>query len=177
MNGTDNSSPVELARHAVELFVMSGEVAEYEPEPEHLLACKAGAFVTLRSAGDGLRGCIGTLEPTRESLALEIIHNAISAATRDPRFTPVSSSELPELTYGVDILSALERVQGVEDLDPLTYGVLVESLRDQRAGVLLPAIDGIETPEQQWRAVHRKAGVALGSKVGVYRFSVTRFGK
>ena len=142
-----------------------------------MLAGQAGAFVTLRMIDGNLRGCIGTIAPTCETIAGEIIQNAISAATRDPRFAPVAVEELPRLTYGVDLLSRPEAARGPEDLDPSQYGVVIQTLDGARRGLLLPRIEGIETVEEQWLAVHRKAGIPVGTPVRVERFRVTRFGK
>ncbi|HVF90126.1 MAG TPA: AmmeMemoRadiSam system protein A [Blastocatellia bacterium] len=170
-------APQDLARAAVERFIRDGVVIDPPARPEGILAQSAGAFVTIRTTGERLRGCIGTVSPSRETIAEEIIQNAISAATRDPRFPPVAPQELSHLTYGVDVLMPPEQARGIEDLDPSRYGVIIESQSGHRRGLLLPRIDGIETPEQQWRAVHQKAGINLGDPVRVERFMVTRFGK
>ena len=177
LQARDDITPPDLARMTVERFISEGEVVEPPRKPGGLLAGKAAAFVTLRDQGGQLRGCIGTIEPSRSNLAEEIIQNAISAATRDPRFDPVKVSELPFLSYGVDVLSQPEPVRGKEDLDPSKYGVIIESLNGSRRGLLLPDIEGIDTVEQQWLAVHMKAGLTPGDPVRVERFTVTRFGK
>jgi MEMO1 family protein len=161
----------------VERFITDCEVIAPPQAPRGVMAGCAGAFVTLRMADGLLRGCIGTILPTRDTVAEEIIQNAISAATRDPRFAPVAVYELPKLTYGVDVLSPTEAARGPEDLDPSQYGVVIETLDGSRRGLLLPRIEGIETVDEQWRAVHQKAGIALGAPVKVERFRVTRFGK
>lgn len=173
----DDILPQELARISVERYIIRGMIIEAPREPQGILALRGGAFVTLRSEDNLLRGCIGTIEPSRNNLAEEIIHNALSAATRDPRFRPVTISELPSLSYGVDVLAPPEPASGPEELDPSRYGVIIESVDGQRRGLLLPCIEGINTVEQQWRAVHMKAGIAQGDPVRVERFTVTRFGK
>lgn len=170
-------SPPDLARLAVESFIRDRVVIDPPAQPEGLLAQSAGTFVTIRTARGSLRGCIGTVSPACETIASEIIQNAISAATRDPRFAPVTPEELSGLTYGVDVLMPPETARGVEDLDPSRYGVIIESSSGQRRGLLLPNIEGIETADQQWRAVHQKAGIPVGAPVRVERFTVTRFGK
>jgi AMMECR1 domain-containing protein len=109
--------------------------------------------------------------------AEEIIHAAISAATRDPRFQPVAASELADLVYAVDVLDTPELVTGPQDLDPLVYGVIIEARDSGRRGLLLPRIEGLDTVEHQWLAVHQKAGIQPGTPVRVERFTVTRFGK
>lgn len=161
----------------VERFITNGEIIDPPRAPRDVMADRAGAFVTLRTTDGLLRGCIGTVTPTRDTVAEEIIQNAISAATRDPRFAPVAVYELPKLTYGVDVLSPPEAARGPEDLDPSEYGVIIETLDGSRRGLLLPRIEGIETVDEQWRAVHQKAGIALSAPVRVERFRVTRFGK
>jgi AmmeMemoRadiSam system protein A len=170
-------APPELARLAIEKFIREGERIPPPPDPMGILAERAGAFVTLRTVGGSLRGCIGTIEPVCEAVAEEIIGNAISAATRDPRFPPVTAGELSDLIYGVDVLSRPEPARGPEDLDPSRYGVIIETLDGGRRGLLLPRIEGIESAEQQWLAVHMKAGIKPGARVRVERFTVTRFGK
>ncbi|MGH9828720.1 MAG: AmmeMemoRadiSam system protein A, partial [Blastocatellia bacterium] len=170
-------SPQALARMAVEEYIGNGIRIPGPLEPEGLLAERAGAFVTLRHIQGDLRGCIGTVSATCDNLAEEIIQNAISAATRDPRFREVRASELSELVYGVDVLSEPEDISGLKDLDSSLYGVIIEANDESRRGLLLPRIEGIDTAEQQWEAVHHKAGIKLGSPVRVQRFQVRRFGK
>ncbi|MEK6288877.1 MAG: AmmeMemoRadiSam system protein A [Acidobacteriota bacterium] len=168
--------PQELARMAIETFVSYGTVIEPPVDPCGVLATRAGAFVTLRSSEGQLRGCIGTIEPAHSNVAEEIVHNAISAATRDPRFPPISTTELSHLRYGVDVLSTPEPARGPDDLDHLVYGVIIETLDGLRRGLLLPRIHGIDSVEEQWLAVHSKAGIRPGTPVRTERFSITRFG-
>jgi len=120
-----------------------------------------------------LRGCIGTYLPSRKNLAEEIIHNAIDAATRDPRFFPVSQGELPQLRYSVDILSPIEIVTNKKDLDVRKYGLIVAS-NDGRKGLLLPDLEGVETVEQQIEICHQKAGISPKEKITLQRFTVER---
>jgi AmmeMemoRadiSam system protein A len=170
-------TPHELARLSVERFIRDGEIIEPPEESQGILGARAGAFVTLRTAAGQLRGCIGTVEPQRPTVAEEIIQNAVSAATRDPRFPPVTEPELAGMIYGVDVLEPPEVVGGPDDLDPARYGVIIETMDGTRRGLLLPRIEGINTVEEQWQAVHFKAGIRPGLPVWVGRFAVTRFGK
>lgn len=173
----DDILPQALAQLSVEAFIRDGVVIDPPANPTGILAWRAGAFVTLRKLDGQLRGCIGTIESEYPNVAREIVKNAISAATRDPRFPQVSISELSELIYSVDVLSVPEPVRGPEDLDPAVYGVIVETLDGSRRGLLLPGIEGLESAIEQWLAVHSKAGINVGTPVRVERFSVTRFGK
>ncbi len=169
--------PQELARFAVEAFTRDRIVIKPPDDPDGVLATRAGVFVTLTTSDGQLRGCIGTIAPACSNVAEEVIYNAIGAATRDPRFLPVAAIELPELKYGVDVLSPPESARGPEDLEPSVFGVIVETLDGKHRGLLLPRIEGINSVEDQWLAVHSKAGIRPGTPVRVERFTVTRFGK
>ena len=89
-----------------------------------MLERRAGVFVSLELDGS-LRGCIGTISPTTDSIADEIIQNAISAGMEDPRFAPVSEEELERLVYSVDVLGEAQEIDSMDELDPLEYGVIV----------------------------------------------------
>jgi len=163
-----------LARQAVEQWTFTGMRLEPAPRPFGLLATPAPCFVSLKTKAGDLRGCIGTLEPTRDNLAQEIIANAIGAAQHDPRFAPVQANELSNLTYSVDVLLASEPAE-LEDLDPTIYGVIVEDKTAKRRGLLLPDIPGIQTAEEQVRIATRKAGIGPDEPVKLSRFKVLRF--
>lgn len=163
-----------LARKAVETFVRSGKRLSVPADASELLWTRAACFVSIKTAGGDLRGCIGTVEPSRENLGEEIVANAISAATRDPRFDPVSASELEGLRYSVDILSAPEPAT-MATLDPAVYGVIVEDESGDRRGLLLPAIAGVDTVALQVEIASRKAGIEPGEQVKLSRFRVDRF--
>jgi len=161
---------VALARRAVEEYLRHGRRAAPPKALVEGLRRRAGAFVTIKKGGV-LRGCVGTFLPTQENLAEEIITNAISSATRDYRFPPVIPEELEELEYSVDILTPPEPAT-VEGLNPRRYGILVES--GGRRGLLLPDLEGVDTVEEQVEIAKRKAGIALGEPVQIYRFTVER---
>lgn len=169
----DEGAILTLAQRAVETYVREGRVLEPPVDPEGLLAEPAGAFVSLKVHG-ALRGCIGTFEPTEPNIAAEIIRNGIAAATRDPRFLPVRSEELPHLKYSVDILSPPELISGDQQLDPKKYGVIVQS--GGRRGLLLPDLEGVDTVEDQISIARRKAGIPIEAPVQLHRFTVQRFG-
>lgn len=171
----DESLPPSLARRAVETFVLENRIFKAdETFSSPLLNEAAACFVSIKNAGRMLRGCIGTISPTRDTLAEEIILNAVSAATRDPRFPPVTAEELPLLRYSVDVLGRPEPAL-MEDLDPAEYGVIVEDNTGQRRGLLLPALEGIETASEQVQIAARKAGISAGEPLQLYRFRVRRF--
>ena len=163
-----------LARDAVETFIRSGEFLEPPREAGELLSARAPCFVSLKTLDGELRGCIGTIEPAKDTLAQEIIANAISAAMNDPRFDPVSEDELSNLRYSVDVLLPAEETV-FEELDPAHYGVIVEDDNSGRRGLLLPDIPGVETAAQQVEIALRKAGIPRGTPVKLSRFQVSRF--
>ena len=163
-----------LARRAVETYVRQGRALDPPEVLPPALQRPAACFVSIKTDDGELRGCIGTVEPARATLAEELVSNAVSAATRDPRFPPVAASELPSLRYSVDILSEPEPAQ-IEDLDPKIYGVIVEDERGRRRGLLLPDIEGVETASQQMQIALRKAGISSGEPTRLYRFRVNRF--
>ena len=176
MTSPPSSDPlVDLARRAVEAWVIEQQVipAELSPDagPE-----RAGVFVSLHNSDGSLRGCLGTLGPTQPTLAAEIIGNAVSAATRDPRFLPVRPDELPDLHLSVDVLNEPEEVEGIGALDPRAHGLIVRT-EDGRQALLLPDLEGVDTPEQQLRITCRKGAIdPERDRFRLFRFTVTRHG-
>jgi AmmeMemoRadiSam system protein A len=163
---------VALARGSLEHYIRTGSLpAAPEGLPPELTDHRSGAFVSLKIDGQ-LRGCIGTIQPVRDSLASEIIHNAVSAGTEDPRFLPVREKELPLLEYSVDILSSPEGIQDISELDPKRYGVIVSF--GGRRGLLLPDLEGVDTAEQQVRIALQKAGIDPNQPYRMQRFEVFR---
>lgn len=164
---------VALARNSLECYINTGRHLPIpEDIPREMRDCRAGAFVSIHKSGQ-LRGCIGTIGPVYENIAREIIENAISAGTRDPRFHPIRPDELPDLTYHVDILGTPERITSIHELDVKKYGVIVSQGR--KRGLLLPDLDGVDTPEQQVAIAMQKAGIPIDSQEDTLeRFQVIR---
>ena len=163
---------VRLARYSLETFVKTHKPATLPKDlPEELTNRRAGAFVSLHKDGN-LRGCIGTIMATRDTLAEEILQNAISACSKDPRFDPVKADELDDIEYSVDVLGEPERIFDVKALDVKRYGVIVEN--GGRRGLLLPDLEGIDTVEEQIAIAKRKAGIRADEKVALWRFEVVR---
>jgi len=164
---------VELAKDAVELYIREQKVLPVHDDdltPE--MREQAGVFVCLKVRGM-LRGCIGTFQPAEKNVATEVVRNAVSAATCDPRFACVRADELPNLEYSVDVLTAPEQVKGPEDLDPKRYGVIVQA--GGRRGLLLPDLEGVDTVDYQVSIAMQKAGIRPGTPVTLYRFEVKRY--
>lgn len=169
-----NEDPwVKLARCSLETYVKTGQRLTSLPEdlPAEMTTQQAGAFVSLHKNGQ-LRGCIGTIAPTCDNLAWEIVQNAVSACSRDPRFSPVRPDELDELEYSVDVLGAPEPVDSPAALDPKTYGVIVSC--SGRRGLLLPDLDGVDSVEAQLSIALQKGGIRENEPYKIERFKVVR---
>ena len=164
---------VKLARMSLETFVKTGERLDQLPKglPDEMTGQAAGAFVSLHARGQ-LRGCIGTTGPTTESVAWEIVQNAVSACARDPRFPPVTVTELDSLEYSVDVLGAPEPISSPAELDVKKYGVIVSC--GGRRGLLLPDLEGVDTVEQQIDIARQKGGISSREKYTLERFEVVR---
>ena len=173
MRAKNESIYVKLARETIKEYITSGK--KLTPPKDilnELRDKKSGVFVSLKKFGN-LRGCIGTFMPVRDNVCSEIIENAISAATADPRFSPVTVDELDDLNISVDILSSPEEVNDVDQLDPRKYGVIVSS--GFKKGLLLPDLEGVDTAEYQIKIAKQKAGIFPGEKIKLLRFEVKRY--
>lgn len=180
---------VKLAKNAINEFVKNGKVLKLSDDlPKEILEKRAGTFVSIHTkrgltrndnttridAEGELRGCIGTILPTKSCVAEEIIDNAISACSRDYRFSPVTRDELDDLEISVDVLGEPEPIQSLANLEPQKYGVIVKT-DDGRSGLLLPDLEGVDSPELQIAIARQKAGITPSEPVYLYRFEVTRY--
>lgn len=163
---------VSLARNTLENYVLNHEMI-YKPDnlSEEMTKNRAGVFVSLKLNGL-LRGCIGTISATTESIADEIIQNAISAGLEDPRFNPVTKKELYKIQYSVDVLKEAEPITAMNELDTKKYGVIVK--KGRKSGLLLPNLEGIDTPEKQVSIALKKAGINPDDSYSMERFEVVR---
>ncbi len=161
-----------LAQETVETYVKTGKrlAAPKNLTPE--MKEQAGVFVSIHKLDD-LRGCIGTFEPQEKNVAEEVITNAISSATRDPRFEPITEDELKDLDYSVDVLTEPEPVPDKKQLDPKKYGVIVQA--GWRRGLLLPDLEGVDSADYQIDICRQKGGIGPNEPVQLYRFEVKRY--
>lgn len=169
---TSEDPYVKLARESLEYYVNNNR--KYNPKlnfPNDLKDIKAGVFVSLH-LNDRLRGCIGTVIPTKSNIAEEIIDNAISAGTRDYRFPPVKKRELDKIEYSVDVLSSPEQIDSIDKLDVKKYGVIVSS--GHKTGLLLPNLEGIDTVDEQVSVALKKGGIEESDEYQLHRFEVIR---
>ena len=168
----DSDDYARFARTVINDYVIDGS-AFYDKNSvsKELIENTGGVFVSIHKFGM-LRGCIGTTSPVYDSLADEILNNAISACSSDPRFAPVTSDELKWLEISVDVLGKSEKVDSIDELDPKVYGVIVTN--GNKRGVLLPDLDGVDTVEEQISIAKRKAGILDYEDVQIERFKVVR---
>jgi MEMO1 family protein len=168
----EERAALDLARLAVEHYVRYGEPPPFPAQPPvGLLARRAGVFVCLKVDGR-LRGCVGTLQPSEDTIAAEVVRSAISAAARDPRFPCVTPEELDRLRYSIDILSSSEPVDDLAQLDPKRYGIVIQA--GPRRSLLLPDLPGVDSVESQIGIARRKAGIADVEAIDISRFRVYR---
>ena len=164
---------VKLARLSLETYVRTGKQLDTLPDglPGEMTGRAAGAFVSLHTHGQ-LRGCIGTTGPTTASVAWEIVQNAVSACSMDPRFAPVRADELDSLEYSVDVLGVPEPIDSPAQLDVKRYGVIVSC--GGRRGLLLPDLEDVDTVEQQIDIARQKGGISARERYTLERFEVVR---
>ena len=163
---------VALAKKTIHTYITTGKILCVPDNlPEEMLKTKAGAFVSIHK-NDSLRGCIGTILATTDCIAKEIIQNAISASTKDPRFAPITEEELDSLVISVDVLSVPEDISSPSQLDVKRYGVIVT--KGFRRGLLLPDLEGVKTVEDQIAISKMKAGIGADEEVRLQRFEVIR---
>ena len=168
----NESWPVKWARENLESYLSTGRKhSKPETVPQEFSSPK-GVFVSIKKQGQ-LRGCIGTISATKETLAEEIQSNSLKAALEDPRFEPIKEDELDQLTYSVDILEKPEKIASMKELNPEIYGVIVK--KGSRQGLLLPMLEGIDTVEEQVTIAKQKAGIRPHEDVELERFRVVRY--
>ncbi len=169
--GDYESEIVRLARVAISAHLGDTRHAPDTHLVDPRLPARAGVFVSLHRGGE-LRGCIGTISPTRERLGEEVVANAVEAAVHDPRFPPLTREELHDLDIKVDVLHPAEPATA-DDLDPKRYGVIVTS--GWRRGLLLPDLEGVEDVQTQLAIALRKAGISPDEPYTIERFRVDRY--
>jgi len=174
---------MEVARASIAYGIAEGKrmrlsCEDYAPRLQLQRAC----FVTLRIEG-GLRGCVGCLEP-RDALVCEVARAAYSAAFKDPRFDPVSSSELDLLQFHVSVLTPPKPMHFsderslLEQLRPGVDGLVLRS--GSRSGTFLPQVwENIPEPKDFLRQLRLKAGLPANywsDSLTVERYQTESFG-
>ena len=177
LSDSDKQFLLRAARCSVESAVRSGGPSSLTTDiPSLLIPC--GAFVTLRERSE-LRGCIGYIEAGK-SLLETVQEVAAKAALEDVRFCPVEENELEKIRIEISVLSAMARIENMDEIEVGKHGLLMENGRYR--GLLLPQV----ATEHGWdremflTQVARKAGLPptaqQGSEVNVYIFTAEVFG-
>lgn len=171
------SPHTQIALEVIQHTAKKQSIAELKnQEPPSALSENLACFVSIHLTDGSLRGCIGTMQPREANLYLEIISNAVSAATHDSRFSPIIANELDALQVSVDVLSKPWLIENLKQLNPKKYGVVVTDGFYSR-GVLLPNIEGVDTVDSQLAIAQRKAGLAHidRAQLKIYAFTSTRY--
>jgi AmmeMemoRadiSam system protein A len=163
---------VELAKKSIESYIKEKRKISAPKKLAPEMEGRAGVFVSLKKKGE-LRGCIGTFAPTTDNIAEEVIRNAIESATADPRFLPVTEAEIAELEISVDVLTQPVKVVSVKELDAKRFGIIVVS--GGKRGLLLPDLEGVDTPEKQIQICRRKGWIQEDEPIEIYKFEVKRY--
>ncbi len=169
----------QLARQTIETYAKTGKIIPVPRDlPEEFYIDRKGVFITIYKNKNGrksLRGCVGTFEPVQKNIAEEIIQNAIWASQKDNRFQPVIESELDNLNYEVSLLNPPEQIYATKDLNPEKFGVIIKT-RDDRCGLLLPNIEGIDSPLHQIEIAAQKGCIDFHrEEFSLFRFTVTKY--
>jgi AmmeMemoRadiSam system protein A len=167
---------LRLAREAITAHV--GVAPAHVPGTSEVLQRLGGAFVTLHLRGE-LRGCIGHIE-INEPLGRVVPRCAVAAGSTDPRFPPITPTELDEIEIEISLLGPLEPIAGPQDIEVGRHGLVVES--GWQRGLLLPQV----ATEWRWDAetflAHtcHKAGLprdAWKHDTKLWRFEAEVFGE
>jgi AmmeMemoRadiSam system protein B/AmmeMemoRadiSam system protein A len=182
VSGTDKEALLKLARTTLQTFVGTGKypgINEANLAKHPRLQRKEGVFVSLYKKG-ALRGCIGTVGG-QMPLYLGVMSNAASAASKDGRFSPVTSAELPDIKIEISVLSEPRRIAGPKAYDIKRDGIMIK--KGAAHGVFLPGV----AANFNWnlfitlRELCRKAGLPLDAwkdgDMEFYAFSSTAFGE
>lgn len=163
---------VKLAIQSVKHYIETGKSLPCPNPLPNDLNQNSGTFVSIKKQG-ALRGCIGTMTPKYKNLAEEIIKNAVRAANEDPRFPPIQENELTSLTFSVDVLSPLKKIEDLKDQDIKKHGLVVRG--NGKQGVLLPDLEIIKSAQQQLKVCLKKGGFNPTDSYELFRFEVKRF--
>lgn len=163
---------IALAHKAVKTYLENGQIISAPVPLPPEMSISAAVFVSIYTDGQ-LRGCRGTIIPTEPNLAEAIIQIAIASATDDPRFLPITLPEVPGIKIKIDVLSPLEPVKDINNLDEKVYGVMIQGGR--RRAVLLPNIAAVDSVSRQLELVRKKAGLSPNEPANLYQFTVTRY--
>jgi len=167
-----------IARQSIAQHLRDGTLAQIEvTEPN--LTRKSGAFVTLETAGE-LRGCVGHIL-AQEPLYATVQQAAVSAAVQDPRFPPLTTGELSDITIEISVMSPLRRITDVQEIQVGTDGLFI--VAEGQSGLLLPQVATDEgwSRDEFLAAICQKAGLPedawRSGGTALYTFTAIVFGE
>jgi AmmeMemoRadiSam system protein A len=179
LNDEQRKTLLAAARQSIESALAGRRLKVAEAGLDDVLLRPAGAFVTLTTPDEDLRGCIGSIV-AREPLIRAVVTSAFNAAFRDPRFPPVMADEWPGLELEISVMGPIERVTGVNDILPGRDGLIIT--RGRSTGLLLPQVATEYGWDRETFLDHTclKAGLAPGAwrqpETTIERFSAEVFG-
>ena len=135
LNAEEKRQLHEIAKAVIENRAKGKPVPEFKVDAP-ILKENRGAFVTIQKKGQ-LRGCIGYIEG-RGPLHKTIEEMAEAAAFRDPRFTPVKEKELPDLEIEISVLTPLQKITDVDEIEVGKHGIYIK--KGWNSGLLLPQV-------------------------------------
>ncbi len=166
------SYALSLSRRSLGCFLSTHREMKVPDDVPSVLRRRAGVIVTLEKRGQiAPRGCRGTTEPLRESLAREIICNTIAAATRDKRVQPLQTAELSACIISLSIILKVEPIQSLSQHDTQSCGLMAQ--RGERIGLVLP-FEG-RVAQTQWKWARLKAGLKAGESAQMLEVHAVRF--
>jgi AmmeMemoRadiSam system protein A len=177
MTKTEQSKLLTLARATIGAKISGQPLPEVENPPQALQS-RSGCFVTIKQHGQ-LRGCIGSFV-AQQPLWQTVQEMAVSAATRDPRFYPMTTPDLADFQLEISVLSPLQLIQSIDEIKVGTHGLYL--IKGHAHGVLLPQV----AVEYGWdrdtflRHTCMKAGLpetAWQKDCEIYIFSADVFGE
>jgi AmmeMemoRadiSam system protein B/AmmeMemoRadiSam system protein A len=168
---------LELARTSIEFYLENGNLPDFETDDPEFIR-RSGVFVTLEKEGE-LRGCIGYFRADRP-LYRRVQEVAVDAAISDNRFPPLTVEELSEVHIEISILSPLQRVNDIQEIQVGVHGLLIYQAGQQ--GVLLPqvAVDNNWDRDEFLENLCLKAGLpedCWNQSPALYSYSAMVFGE
>jgi len=171
-NPAVQTQALALARSSLAGWLATGRLPPLPDRLAPVLRERGAVIVTLEVPGQvAPRGCRGTLEPAYDSLALEIAHNAVAAATRDDRVAPLRAQELAECRISLTVILRLRPIPSLAQHDPANDGLIARS--GDRVGIVLP-YEGHDSATQ-WLWAKRKAGLADEAPAAMFELEAVRF--
>ncbi|MDO9255494.1 MAG: AmmeMemoRadiSam system protein B [Bacteroidales bacterium] len=137
LTDSDKKELLQIARNTIKTYLQESLTASVDSESlSNALLSKAGAFVTLKKAGE-LCGCIGHFEADKPLYKI-VQQMAIASATQDYRFDAVNLSELEQINIEISVLSPMQKLSNVNNVQLGIDGIYIK--KGSRSGTFLPQV-------------------------------------